>query len=65
MMAAMRSRSLLDKIDFGVRRKTSMKSASVLGVYLGVGREGFCSRYFSRRGSRNLVIFCKKLNHML
>ena len=66
IMAAMRLRSWSLRMLLGVRRKTSMKSESVAGVYLGgvLGLAGR-SRYFSSLGSRNLTIFFKKLNHMI
>ena len=65
MIAAMRSRSRLLRIVLGVRRSTSIKSAKVLGVYLGMGAAGFLLRYLSSLGSRNLTNFRINLSNML
>ena len=65
MMAAIRSRSRLLRIVLGVRRRTSIKSARVLGVYFGAGAAGFLLRYLSSLGSRNLTNFCINLSNML
>lgn len=65
MIAAMRSRSLLLKMLFGVRWRTPMNSSRVFGVYLGAVVGVFGSRNLSSLGSRNLTIFLQKLNHMI
>ena len=65
IMAAIRSRSRLLRMDLGVRRSTSIKSAKVLGVYLGVDATGFLLRYLSSLGSRNLTNFRINFSNML
>lgn len=51
MMAAMRLRSLLDKILCGVRCKTPIKSSRDFGVYFVGFGAGFGARNFSSFGS--------------
>ena len=53
MMAAIRLRSLVLKMFFGVRLRRAIKSGRLCGVYLGVG--ALAGRYFSSLGSRNLT----------
>ena len=65
MMAAIRSRSASLMTSRGVRLKTSMKSAKVLGVYLGGLAEGFLVRYLSSLGSSQRTNLCIKLLNMI
>ena len=53
IIAAIRLRSRLLKIDLGVRCKTAMNSSVVFGVYLGAG--AFLGRYGSSLGSSHLT----------
>ena len=69
--AAIRARSVSDKIDLGVRFKTAIKSVRFLGVYLGglidfvVGAGVLRVRNLSNLGSSQLTNFCKMLLNMI
>ena len=65
MMAEMRSRSWLFRIDLGVRCKTPMNSSRVLGVYLG-GLVGILAgRNRSSFGSSQRMNFLIKFSNMI
>lgn len=68
MTAAMRVRSVSERMVLGVRFKMSMKSARSLGVYLEglAGVLGVGERNFSNLGSSQRMNFCiKSLNMIL
>ena len=65
MMAAIRLRSLVVRIDFGVRLKTSMNSSREVGVYL-VGFAGVLGeRNLSSLGSSHFTNFRNNESNMI
>lgn len=65
MMAAMRARSASLKIDLGVRRRTSINSSRVLGVYFGGLAGVFALRNLSSLGSSHLTNLRIKSSNMI
>ena len=69
MMAEMRSRSWLFRIDLGVRCKTPMNSSRVLGVYwgalVGVLAEVLAGRNLSSLGSSHRMNFRIIVSNMI
>ena len=65
MMAAMRLRSRLLRIDFGVRWRTPMNSSRDFGVNLGGVVEDCLVRNLSSFGSSQWTNFFNKLSNML
>ncbi len=65
IMAAMRLRSLVVRIDLGVRLRTSINSSSEVGVYL-VGFAGVLGeRYLSSLGSSHFTNFRNNDSNMI